>query len=208
VSTSPAKKKAPAKKAPAKKSPAKKSPAKAPAKKGAAKKAPAKVPAKKAPAKKAPAKKTVAAKAAPTKAAPAKKATKAPVKKRLTKSPYDAAFLKSQEEALMEERATLSGQAQSLMEEADALTQDREPGDVQFDDESGEGDTLAVERDMRLARAALANDTVDEIDDALKRIVNGVYGICEYSGEPIPKERLKAIPWARERVEYKTRSFR
>lgn len=36
-----------------------------------------------------------------------------------------------------------------------------------------------------------------EIDDALGRISNGTYGICEGSGEPIPKERLKAIPWAR-----------
>jgi len=36
-----------------------------------------------------------------------------------------------------------------------------------------------------------------EIDDALRRIDNGTYGICEGRGEPIPKERLKAIPWAR-----------
>ncbi|MHC4657656.1 MAG: TraR/DksA family transcriptional regulator [Planctomycetota bacterium] len=41
-----------------------------------------------------------------------------------------------------------------------------------------------------------------EIDDALGRISNGTYGICEGSGEPIPKERLKAIPWARYCVAY------
>ena len=99
-------------------------------------------------------------------------------------------------------------QAESLKAEADALTFDREPGDVQFDDESGEGDTLAVERDFDLARAAQARQTVEEIDAAMDRIKKGVYGICEYSGEAIPKERLRAIPWARERVEYKTRSFR
>ena len=79
---------------------------------------------------------------------------------------------------------------------------------MQFDDESGEGDSIAVERDFDLARVAQARQTVDEIDAALERIVKGTYGICEYSGEPIPKERLRAIPWARERVEYKTRSFR
>ena len=72
---------------------------------------------------------------------------------------------------------------------------DREPGDVQFDEESGEGDTLAVERDFDLARAAQARQTIEEIDAALERITKGVYGICEYSGEAIPKERLKAIPW-------------
>ena len=36
-----------------------------------------------------------------------------------------------------------------------------------------------------------------EINDALKRIDDGTYGICESRGEQIPKERLKAIPWAR-----------
>ncbi len=36
-----------------------------------------------------------------------------------------------------------------------------------------------------------------EIDDALHRIEGGTYGICEGNEEPIPKARLKAIPWAR-----------
>jgi len=36
-----------------------------------------------------------------------------------------------------------------------------------------------------------------EIYDALKCIEDGTYGICESGGEQIPKERLKAIPWAR-----------
>ena len=38
---------------------------------------------------------------------------------------------------------------------------------------------------------------LEEIYDALERIENGTYGICESNGEPIPKARLKAIPWAR-----------
>jgi RNA polymerase-binding transcription factor DksA len=36
-----------------------------------------------------------------------------------------------------------------------------------------------------------------EINDALSRIENGTYGICEINGELIPKARLEAIPWAR-----------
>jgi len=36
-----------------------------------------------------------------------------------------------------------------------------------------------------------------EVNDALNRIEDGTYGICEGRGEPIPKQRLKAIPWAR-----------
>jgi RNA polymerase-binding protein DksA len=36
-----------------------------------------------------------------------------------------------------------------------------------------------------------------EIDSALGRIENGTYGICGGRGEPIPRERLEAIPWAK-----------
>ena len=78
---------------------------------------------------------------------------------------------------------------------------------MQFDEESGEGDSVAVERDFDLARAASANHTIEEIDAALERISKGTYGICESSGLPIPKERLRAIPWARQRVEFKTSRF-
>jgi len=41
-----------------------------------------------------------------------------------------------------------------------------------------------------------------EIDEALDRIENCTYGICEGSGKSIPKARLEAIPWARYCVEY------
>ena len=35
-----------------------------------------------------------------------------------------------------------------------------------------------------------------EIDVALEKLDLGTYGICERCGQAIPKERLKAIPWA------------
>jgi len=175
------KKKAVAKKAPAnKKAVAKKAPAK---KKAVAKKAPAN---KKAVAKKAPAKKKAVAKKAPAK------------KPRLDKN-----FVIAQKELLLAERATYLQSATALQAEADSLLESRDPGDVQFDEESGEGDTLAVARDLDLALSAQARDAVDEIDAALDRIRRGVYGICTTSGQPIPKARLKVIPWAAERVEFK-----
>jgi RNA polymerase-binding protein DksA len=36
-----------------------------------------------------------------------------------------------------------------------------------------------------------------EINEAIRRIEDGAFGICEGRGEPIPKARLNAIPWAR-----------
>ncbi len=172
----------------------------------AAKKAPAakattaaakKPPAAKKPAAKAPAKK-------PAAKVPAKKpAAKVPAKKPVKKSPFTPAFVEKQRKALEEERAKFLRQAIDKQMEADQLVADRDPGDVQFDEESGEGDSIAVERSLDLALSAQARDAVQQIDDALARIDAGTYGISIISGEPIPKARLEFIPWAAERVEEK-----
>ena len=188
-----------------KKSATKKAAKKAPAKKAAAKKAVKKAPAKKAPAKKAAAKKAAAKKA--VKKAPAKKpvAKKAPAKKTVkkAKSPFGKKFIGEMKARLEEERAKYLHSEETYRAEADALIEGREPGDVQFDEESGEGDTLAVERERDLALSNQARQAVEQIDAALGRIKAGTYGICVASGKSIPQERLRAIPWAAERVEYK-----
>lgn len=41
-----------------------------------------------------------------------------------------------------------------------------------------------------------------EIDNALERIEQKTYGICEGTGKPISKARLEAQPWAKYCVEY------
>lgn len=168
--------------------------------------APVKVAAKAAPAKKA-APVKAAAKAAPAKAAPAKATP--PVKKPpARKGPVVLdKFQEAQKKMLLEERERLTRHSEALRAEADALAADREAGDTQFDDESGEGDTLAVERERDLVLSAQAQQLVTEIDHALTKLEDGTYGLCEISGQPIPKERLRAIPWARERVEYKATGF-
>jgi RNA polymerase-binding transcription factor DksA len=206
----PAAKKAAPRTAAAAKSTAKataKTTAKAPAKKAAATKKAA--PAAKAPAKKAaaPAKKAAPAKAAPAAKAPAGKAATPAKKAAKAKSPFDAKFLDAQRALLLEERRRLVKDADILTAEAYDLAQGRDPGDVQFDEESGEGDTLQVERERDLALSAQFRLQVEEIDRALLKFDAGTYGVCEVSGTAIPKERLKAIPWARERVEYKVGGF-
>lgn len=122
--------------------------------------------------------------------------------------PYSAEFVEAQRQLLVEERARYVKSADSLKAEADSLMDGREPGDTQFDEESGEGDTLAVERERDLALSAQARAAVEMIDAALLRVEKGTYGVCVVSGDPIPQERLEAIPWAAERVEYKAGSFR
>ena len=101
------------------------------------------------------------------------------------------------------ERLHLTGQAHRLEAEAHQLVEEAEMGDVQFDDEGGEGDTMVVERERDLALSAQARDAVAEIDAALARISEGTYGYSTLSGRPIPKERLEAIPWSSVLVEEK-----
>jgi DnaK suppressor protein len=135
------------------------------------------------------------------KAAPAvKKAAPVPAPpKRPTVGPYakEAKFLEEQRVLLMEERSIYKGQAVDLRAEADSLALEREPGDVQFDEESGEGGTVTVDRERNLALSAQASAAVEEIDDALRKIDRKTYGGCERCYQPIPKARLRALPFAR-----------
>jgi RNA polymerase-binding transcription factor DksA len=147
------------------------------------------------------------AKATSTKTAPAP--AKAAAKKGVPERPkpqggrLDEKFLDQQRKLLKEERAKLLGQAESLEGEAAQLMEDLDPGDVQFDDESGEGDSLVVERERDLALSQQARQTISDIDAALARVEDGTYGYSLLSGRAIPRERLRAIPWATELVEEK-----
>ena len=62
-----------------------------------------------------------------------------------------------------------------------------------------DADYAADEYDHHLALGILSHeeDTIFELDDAIKRILDGSYGICEMTGEAIPEERLYFVPWTR-----------
>lgn len=59
----------------------------------------------------------------------------------------------------------------------------------------------AYDRDFALSLLSREQDALYEINQALRRIELGTYGICEMSGKPIPRARLEAIPFARFTVE-------
>ena len=77
-------------------------------------------------------------------------------------------------------------------------------GDVQFDDEGGEGDTMVVERERDLALSTQARQT-DRRDrcrvDPHRPPARTATPRCP--GCPIPRERLEAIPWTTVLVEEK-----
>jgi RNA polymerase-binding protein DksA len=109
---------------------------------------------------------------------------------------------------LIDEKARLGHQASELTAEAEQLAREREAGDTQFDEESGEGDTVNIERERDLLLSATARQVVEEIDDAVDRIKRGKYGVCKPAGRKISLERLEAIPWAQVCVDCKARAER
>jgi RNA polymerase-binding protein DksA len=109
---------------------------------------------------------------------------------------------------LLDEKDRLRHQAEELTAEAEQLAREREAGDTQFDEESGEGDTVNIERERDLLLSATARQVVDEIDDALERIRRNKYGVCKPAGRKISLERLEAIPWAQVCVDCKARAER
>ena len=116
--------------------------------------------------------------------------------KTTTKSDPRAEFVATQKAALLEERANYMKQAEELKAQADSLALEHEPGDVQFDEEGGEGGTSNVDRELDLLLSAQARASITEIDVALAKIDNGTYGLCEQCGAVIPEARLEALPHA------------
>jgi RNA polymerase-binding transcription factor DksA len=145
-----------------------------------------------------------------TKDAPVKAAGKkaAPARKAAGKKPVLDKFLEGQLAELERERANYLRQAETLKAEADSLTEDREPGDVQFDEESGEGDTVNVERERDLALSATARQTVEDIERALRQMSDNTFGLCVTCGDRIPLARLEVLPWAVQCVKCKARGER
>jgi DnaK suppressor protein len=106
------------------------------------------------------------------------------------------AFFAKQRELLLEERKSYIVSAEALKAQADSLALEHEPGDVQFDEEGGEGGTANVDREIDLYLSGQARATVVEIDRSLQKIEDGTYGICEHCGDSIPDARLQALPYA------------
>lgn len=211
----------------AKKKPAKKAaPKKAVSKKTATKKAVTK----KAPAKKASARMAAASNAAPRKpapsAAPAAKKAKAakPARKGKAVSSATAASIlgfalggnakakknnssetlskrpkiKSEWEKYYQRLVDLRGR---LSQQMSGLAKESAEQMAGYSLHMADSGTDNYDRDFALGMLSSDQDSIHEIDQALKRIETDTYGICEWTQKTIPKARLNAIPWTRFTVE-------
>lgn len=82
----------------------------------------------------------------------------------------------------------------------DTLTMDTD--EVKFGDQHiADYATELVDKQTQIAEDHLHDDQLRKVDEALERIEQGRYGVCIDTGEKIPFERLKAIPYAKRTVE-------
>jgi len=54
-----------------------------------------------------------------------------------------------------------------------------------------------AEQELDLGLAEAASVRLDAIEEALRRLADGRYGVCEGCGQAIASPRLRVLPWAR-----------
>lgn len=107
--------------------------------------------------------------------------------KRLTVTKRDIPRLRKMLEAKHEElRGILGGASRALAAARGEQTADLEDMAVQSHEEW-----------LFLNRNTMDKTLAREIGDALERVKDGSYGMCDECGEPMLVRRLEAIPWAR-----------
>ncbi|SRR5579871_698600 len=111
---------------------------------------------------------------------------------------------------LLGERQRLR-QELSEMEEQQVKTHEEKPvADVGggYDEDLVDVASEAFEREKGLALESTVQGLLAMVEDALRRIRAGTYGVCAGCGQPIDGNRLRAIPYARLCIKCKEREER
>jgi RNA polymerase-binding protein DksA len=137
----------------------------------------------------------------------ARKSKSASEKKRGTaktkKSHLSAADLKRFQQMLLSKRQEIIGNVNEMKNEALNKSRLDASGDLSsMPIHMADIGTDNYDQEFALGLMDSERKLLREIDDALQRIENRTYGICEGTGKPIRKARLEAQPWARYSVEY------
>ncbi len=101
-------------------------------------------------------------------------------------------------------RRSLERERDALRAAANASDEERR-GVPRGEIEEGDLAERIVEQDDAIRLTAFDARRLTEVEHALAKLEAGVYGVSEDSGEPIPFERLEAVPWARRTVEEEER---
>ena len=103
----------------------------------------------------------------------------------------DAAFVEKQRQRLSKVRAELLAAASDdEADEENVRGESAASGSREYEDDAQRLDML--EREGNLVVRDVGR--LERVDRALKKIADGTYGLSDQSGQPIPRERLEAVP--------------
>jgi len=93
-------------------------------------------------------------------------------------------------------RHMLEDRRRELMNEVQGRIRDvRAEGDREVLDQ-GESSEVDIQEDIEFALIQMKSETLNKINEALRRLEEGTYGNCFECGEEIAEARLRALPFA------------
>jgi DnaK suppressor protein len=123
----------------------------------------------------------------------------------LTNNELDKEFVEKQRERLEGLRDELARMVEGL--EEDQQDRAESEGDMTEND-SGDMSQSLFTREMDATVEQTMEKRLESVDRALQKVEEGTYGICDDTGEPIPRGRLEAMPEAVYTVEAQQRRER
>lgn len=120
----------------------------------------------------------------------------------MTDETLDQGFIDDQRRRLMELRDELGGVRDGLGEDQQEL---EGQGDDFTETDSGDMSQSMFEREMDASVEQQIERRLGDVKRALEKIEEGTYGLCEDTGETIPRGRLEAVPEALRTVEAQQR---
>lgn len=114
------------------------------------------------------------------------------------KSPFNRKDLDHFRQILLRKRADLVGDVGSM---EGAALKDSTGSLSHTPQHIAEQGSETYDQSLALDIAQVDRNLIKEIDDAIRRIDDGTYGVCELSGRAITRERLEELPWTRFSIE-------
>jgi DnaK suppressor protein len=102
---------------------------------------------------------------------------------------------------LEEERTRVASAIDYLHDENPSTFEDEE--EETFDNHLADSATVTFTREMDYSLEENAGHVLAAIDEALRKIDDGTFGLCARCGQPIAEERLEAMPYATKCIDCK-----
>lgn len=97
---------------------------------------------------------------------------------------------------LITERAKLAGEIKSIAHDAATSPRDASGDLSAYTVHMADMAADTYERELSMNIVSSEQEILYQIDDALKRLDDGSFGVCQQCTQPITMSRLKAVPYA------------